>query len=608
MTDYGYDFSAYSTLYNAVDKSIFIRDKLANQVNFIKSDRNGANLKIRNEKRLRNILFREIQKEYNDRVINYRLKFRMLDADSDKENLEVIKFLISESNSDVRRDSGYFQVYPRVFRCKKCKRYKALNKEEWENFNPNQCPDCGGEYAQISMLAFCEQCGIIETVSKSCPQCHNYKDLELNMVEEESPSTWRFKCLECGHEFDFMPYPCSHNLPYSKENICDEESTPFTLINVRRGGLFKSCVKTTVDVPKNDDDNENDSEYIDEIIIADYFNKWGSLDLERGNEVNEAKIYLHLLDNFPNEDLRKTLGIPEKFEKAKQIECLLKSIREEFDEKFSVYDLTDYLILKGDVLQENSMNISLNDSFESYYDISSEEYSDFLNEFGIEDITYLPSIQLISSAYGYIKGINKFYEEGFIPHFEPLWTRNHTLKVYSYPYETEGIIFDLDKLKLANWLVDNFSQDDVAFDSEKDAKNYLFNLKEGSDEFTALKKLIHSFSHMLIKRSSLYTGLNEDSCGELLFPKVGAFMIYSTSNINIGGFLFVFENSLMKWFNDIKLDISECIFDPLCIDDEGACFSCMYLPEFVCSDFNRNLDRDMFIGKTNRINDGYWDL
>ena len=29
-------------------------------------------------------------------------------------------------------------------------------------------------------------------------------------------------------------------------------------------------------------------------------------------------------------------------------------------------------------------------------------------------------------------------------------------------------------------------------------------------------------------------------------------MIYSTSNINIGGFLFVFENSMMKWFNDIK--------------------------------------------------------
>lgn len=604
MGDYEYEFSAYSTLFNAVDKSIFIRDKLANQVNFIKDDKNGVNLKIRNEKRLRNILFKEIQKNYNDRIINYKLKLRMLDGDSDKEKLEIIKFLISESNSDFRRPSGYYQVYPRVFRCKKCKRYRALNKEDWEEFNPNKCPDCGGEYTQISMLAFCEQCGIIETVSKSCPKCHNYKDLELNIVEEESPSTWKFKCLKCGHEFDFMPYPCSHNLPYSGENICDEDSTPFTLINVRRGGLFKSCVKTTVDVPKND--NENDSEYIDEIIIADYFNKWGSLDLERGNEVYEAKLYMRLIEKFPNKEVRDVLGIPEKFEKAELIENLLKSIRDEYDEKSSLYNLTDYLILKGIVLQEESLNIPLSDSFDYYYGLSFEEYSNFLNEFGLEDITYLPNIQLISSSYGYVKGINKFYEEGFVPHFEPHWDYRGALKVYAYPYETEGIMFDLDKLKLANWLLDNFSEDNKKFNSEEDAKDYLFNLKESSEEFIALKQLIHSFSHMLIKRSSLYTGLNEDSCGELLFPKVGAFMIYSTSNINIGGFLFVFENSLIKWFKDIKDDVSECIFDPLCIDEGGNCFSCMHLPEFVCSDFNKNLDRDVFIGKTNRINKGYW--
>lgn len=608
MGNYEYEFSAYSALFNAVSKSIFIRDKVANQVTFIKSDRNGMNLKIRNENRLKNILFNEIQTAYNNRIIRYNLKFRMLDSDSDKENLEIDKFLISESSNKFRPASGYYRIFPRVFRCKNCNIYKVLNKESWQNFNPNKCSNCGGEFTQISMLAFCEQCGIIETVSKSCPNCHNFTNLELNMVEEETPSTWKLRCRDCGHEFDFMPYPCNHNTPYKKENICEEDPTKFTLINVRRGGLFKSCVKTTVDVPANE--IENDSEYIDEIIIADYFNKWGSLGLEKGKEVIEVKSKLRLLEQFPDADIRKSLGISEAvFQDAKQIEDMLQSIRKEYNKDYSVYDLTDYLILKGDVLQNNSQNISLNDSFEIYYGLSFDEYSEFLNEFGIEDITYLSDIQLISSSYGYIKGINKFYDVGFIPHFVPHRTKDKTLKVYSYPYETEGIMFDLDKLKLANWVIYNFSENVDEFDSEEDAKDYLFNLNESSEEFIGLKKLIHSFSHILIKKSALYTGLNEDSCGELLFPKMGAFMIYSTSDINIGGFLFLFENSLMEWFKDIKdakLDVSECIFDPICMEEKGACFSCMYLPEYVCCDFNKYLDRDVFIGKTNRIKKGYW--
>ena len=94
----------------------------------------------------------------------------------------------------------------------------------------------------------------------------------------------------------------------------------------------------------------------------------------------------------------------------------------------------------------------------------------------------------------------------------------------------------------------------------------------------------------------------------MLFPKAAAFLIYSTSNINIGGFLFVFENSIFDWFRDVKLDINDCVFDPTCLDENGACFSCLYLQEFVCSDFNKLLDRDVFIGKTDRYIEGFWQI
>ena len=103
----------------------------------------------------------------------------------------------------------------------------------------------------------------------------------------------------------------------------------------------------------------------------------------------------------------------------------------------------------------------------------------------------------------------------------------------------------------------------------------------------------------------MYTGLDSDSCSELIFVNPAAILIYSTSNINIGGFEFVFEHSLNDWFRDVEFEVRECTLDPTCIFENGACFSCLYLPEYVCTEFNHYLDRDVFIGKK-RYDVGYW--
>ena len=68
MSDDNYEFSAYSALFNAVNNSIFIRDGVANQVFWIYESHNENNLKIRNEHRLKKIIFDEIRTKYNERI------------------------------------------------------------------------------------------------------------------------------------------------------------------------------------------------------------------------------------------------------------------------------------------------------------------------------------------------------------------------------------------------------------------------------------------------------------------------------------------------------------------------------------------------------------
>lgn len=604
-----YDFSAYSALFNTVNNSIFIRDGVANKVTTIFQNKYEQKVKIRNEIRLKNLIFDEIMNRYNSRIRDHNLNFRQLTY-NDKKNMDIVQFITSDKDNP--RDSGLYMAFPRTFRCTICDDYKILNKDEWKNFDVSKCQNngCDGHYVQVSVLGFCETCGNVDTLTAECPT-HGHNSLTLVQDDKEAVNSWELKCRECDWKAKFKSYSCNHKnkFVFGNEPICDESPTEFTLINVQRGGLFQSCVKTTVDVPSSADNLE----YFDEIIIGNYLNLFDEFKFKKDREVKLIRSLLNSLKAYPTlEDQEDAIDMgwvnEGYFDTARDLKEKLKYIKERFKE-YAISEIVDYLILK------EFITFGDNKSYNEYYDefndnISKEDYDKFKNDFGIDDIIHIPDIQLISTSYGSINGINKFYDLNFVPHFEPHWVNyngnfREKFVAYAYPFETEGVMFDLDKIRLANWIGDNFNNNQHNFDSLIEAKDFLFNLDENSVEFEALYTLIHSFAHVLIKRSSLYTGLDADSCSELIFPKSGAFMIYSTSNINIGGFSYVFENSLMDWFDNVKFDIFECVLDPSCIKETGACFSCMHLPEHVCCRFNQYLDRDVFIGKY-RYRSGFW--
>ena len=221
------------------------------------------------------------------------------------------------------------------------------------------------------------------------------------------------------------------------------------------------------------------------------------------------------------------------------------------------------------------------------------------------EIRYAEKLKVISAAIGQIVGLNKFYEEGFVPHFEPFRKRWDSKDIYSMivPIETEGILFRLDPLKVCQWLFKNgLIKNEIT--SLNDAILHITHLIVDSDEYIAVKTLIHSFSHILIKQSNIFTGLDENSCAELLFPLDSSFMIYSTSSVNIGGFEYAFKYSLPNWFSRIEEAAEDCVFDPTCMKEGGKCFSCMYVAEFVCCNFNKELSRQSLVGKQS-VEDGY---
>ena len=602
MDDNDVPFAAYSALFRAVKNSMFINNKLSNKIVWMNEDKTGGNLEIFNEERLKSILFKEIKTLYNDRINYHNLKLIRL-SDGDINNFLIERFYLVDGNKN-NLSSGLYEIFPKTFRCDKCDDFRIFNDDEWAKFDANECrvPGCDGSYTQVPFVGFCETCGEVTSIFHNC-DVHGHDHLKLIRKDINAPGTWKIRCTACGEEkeMDIMNF-CNHR----KKTLSDKDITKLKPINVNQGGIFRSIVKTTIDIQ-----DYEESKDIDIILLGAYLHYWDSYfedveDLTDNEIIEDVIFYLNRFNEYPTEKDRKKAirrGIdPKTLEKGENIQNDILELKEEYN--FSYSELNDYFILKERFSDdEDAKNIN-------FYDIAKNNKK-LLNDFaklkidvGIEEITYIPDIHMISSSIGVIKGIIKS-DDNIPPHFEPHWKSNRDkdkFKSFSFPFETEGIMFDLDKERLVDWIFDN---SDKTRDRNISAEEYLFELDETSEEYTNLKTLIHTFAHILINRSSLYTGLHSDSCGELLFPKAGSFLIYSTSNINIGGFAFVFENSLIEWFNNVKLEAIECVFDPTCIDEDGACFSCVYLPEFVCSHFNDFLDRDVFLGE-NRFKKGYW--
>lgn len=608
-----YDFPAYNALYHAVKGLIFMRGDFAYKVTYLKNDENNRNLKIHNESRLKERVFKEIMKKYNARINRYKLRLVEL-SDSRKDDVEIVKFWLVGSMDEEGGDySGRYTIYPLTFVCSECGDFRILSKKDLGTFNPNKCriQGCKGHYEQVSILMFCEQCGKITHLYYPCRK-HGTDHLRLIRKEKDSLLTWRVVCQKCREEgkqepIDIFRFNCSH-LDENNEKICDEKERKFKPLTIKEGGVYTPVVITYVDIPSTENIDIKNLEYI---LLALHLGKLDSISDELKSILGrESKVDIKRIESFykayRDRNIRELL-LPNVIEKV--INIIEDTVRE-LKNKYKATDLedfNDYLAVKNKESKSYEEYIKEIDN-ETRQEILEQNYQELKRKYGIENIAYISSINLVSSCIGIINGINKFYEEGFVPHFNPIWKNNKKkdkLFVYAYPFETEGILIDLDKIQVCNWLFNNGLIDRSPKDISE-AKEILLSIKKDTEAYNRLKTLLHTLSHVLIRRSSLYTGLDNDSCSELIFVNPAAILIYSTSNINIGGFEFVFEHSLREWFRDVEFEVRECTFDLVCITEKGACFSCLYLPEFVCTEFNYYLDRDVFIGRR-RYNVGYWE-
>jgi len=189
--------------------------------------------------------------------------------------------------------------------------------------------------------------------------------------------------------------------------------------------------------------------------------------------------------------------------------------------------------------------------------------------------------------------------------------------------QADAILLRLDHDAVLRWMSANgfAARLPQGEDPTVSAKAYFVNLLDGvllrqtvqSPEARLVFGLLHTLSHLAVRRASLLCGLEGTSLSEYVLPRTLTCAIYCNHRFGatIGALSALFEQSLVEWLAEIRSS-RRCVYDPVCIDRGGSCHACLHLAETSCRFFNLNLGRPFLFGGRDsvlgEIRSGFLDL
>jgi len=575
------------------------------------------------------------------KLINQKIALRIQDGGNfhginpEDINIKTIRLI-----DDVEEEGfcGHFKIYPPTAICTKdgCNQYFELKNGR----------KCGHEdtdpWEQFTFLAFCDVCGrllplhYMTNINNDCNKCGGKSTLtKLKWTRgKDNIGSYKVVCKRCGNSSGLYFQKCNHD----KGTRSNQPHKRFTGVPARAGAIVHPLVITIPDLSKDDvgtfgrktlerllsesfisffgyeveESKLNLPEFKDLMLKENEF--WNlqkiksefedvcddlPLDITDYSQLNQKSFSIVISRILKNAKSRIEDGaVEENIRKRYGINFIDKSLKSVKEIEFSENDLQCANLINSTSRKKEEPTCKSNN------------YKENLNKFGLEKVMHYPDLTMIQALLGIIEGstrrnpvLFRTIETGKQNHKKPtVFVRN---------FSTEGILFQLDYEKILQWLHENRIQIGassdvlplVSADSYTHFRSLLLNDENCKN---AVKTLLHTYSHMLIQQSTIDTGLDIQSLSEIICPYTGSFFIYSTNSINIGGLEFTYDYHLEDWFSRVKELAQDCPQDPGCmIDEGGACNSCSYVPEFVCYNFNQDLDRSTLVGGSDRFIKGY---
>lgn len=222
-----------------------------------------------------------------------------------------------------------------------------------------------------------------------------------------------------------------------------------------------------------------------------------------------------------------------------------------------------------------------------------------LRRAGLEAVELIDRFPILTGNFGYTRGDPAPGQASL----RPFMIRNTKYVVYADISETEALLVRLRPTLVAQWLTSQGFQLG-SWNDERSARLAILSAATipapGAQRAPqravgeAVLELVHSYAHRLIRRASVFAGIDRNALSELLVPQHLTFIIYAAArgDFVLGGLQAVFESELHSLLRDVVLGDHRCALDPGCRQAGGACMACLHIGEPSCRYYNQFLNRD----------------
>ncbi len=542
----------------------------------------------------------------------------------DEDSYEVLTPKVSDTIAAIQTS-----VKPWVFACSSCGRVRQYySYDEFKRNEHKKCDNCGSHMTQIRMIRFC-RCGYADGIY--VPKCQNPEHGTKYMFRRGSGVD--FYCRKCGKKA-VMSHACPecHGQLDVKPALDSSHFIPatVTLIDLldKRKDVFL--------------DQETDYQG-EKVVIAQYLGLVSPEQYEsvvaKGSITREDEFEKALQDEanmlrsmgLDNATVSVVIDAKRRGNPNNQVFEAIATV----SNGLSIAEPAEYTpiaeaILEYDELVHAKVVLSLEaaaDDAELINDGVRPNYREIATKHGFSNVQLCSCVPIVSCSYGFTRKEqfgDRIKLRGFPREMEK---RN----IYAARLETEGVLFELDRKRVVDWLLENHmitEQDKPKSDNDYDLKMwFLDRIQTGLiTPFTeiddtgdkgritkAVYTLIHSVSHALIREAAEICGLDKSSLSEYILPNIPAIFVYcaNSQGFSMGALYSAFQSQFDRWLKHASENSRKCIFDPLCINHDKACAGCLFLNEVSCKHFNKDLDRSNLCGyfdvqKHEKLK-GYWE-
>lgn len=582
----------------------------------------------------------EIDTSKSDSINQQSLREAVLDAVRSWDEPMRENFPDIRDPSDLQQYFAYgppqrvrFSPYPTHMKCTECGHVKGQNDLERESM-PTRCPDCGdGRLSQLSYVQI-HNCGRIEELY--LPECSKHGSVSLVLYDPGYVSDAYWYCGICGQKLRGLRMsPCNCN--YSEHRAEGQYDSYMSTTAATDPSVHLPQTTPFINLPSS-----QRSRFANPDLAPRVLSRTWRLDDQalEGTQKSESSDMLDdVLEELGEDQLQEIAASSEKIQDAldrrenqqerdREINELAQELSE-IEPGLGQQRVLDRRIPEHATLLE-TLDFTRLENVASWTEDRGEDGKaerlrntgeNIRRQLGLLDVAALDNFPLALCSFGYTRVMRDPGRTEIRP-YDAL--SDGRFPLYVIPSNTEALWFQLDPRRVARWLIANGHANGETPSDLMDAWLWIYReapslwrRAQAEEEMSAslIETLLHSMSHTLLRRIE-WSGFSGSSIGEYLLPGTLSFVLYVNQHGegSLGGLLTLFEQRLGNWLQATVEGGNECIVDPLCSDEGGACFGCLHR-KHGCATFNSKLSRSTLYGgplpgrdglQGQTIQEGYW--